>query len=807
METQEKSKETAVKSQAPQAANMVKLSEVCFSTLRRWPWILISIAVCMGLAVYYLLRTPPTYTRTASIVIKDDSKGSSGISEAGAFSDMGLLQANSNISDEINKIMSPDVMTEVVKRLDLNVSCYKPGKFHNELIYGSQLPVNVKFPSALENTSASATVKLLPGEKYVVEDLECNGEDAVYDESKALRLGDTLRTSAGTVVVEKTPYYAQTKCDEILVQRIPLKGAVGKFSGELNVALKSDKGNTINITATDQSTQRAEDLIDAVIVIYNEKWMENRNQISVSTSNFINERLGVIESELGNVDQDISSYQSAHLIPDVQQAASMYMNESHAASSAMLELNNQLQMTRYMRGYLANEANRTQVLPVNSGIQNSTIESQIGEYNAKMLQRNQYATNSSETHPVVMDLDAQLAGMRTAIIATIDNQIVALNTQIRNLQTSQSHATAQIAANPTQAKYLLSVERQQKVKESLYLYLLQKREENELSQAFTAYNTQVITKPTGSNAPTAPDARRILLIAFVAGICIPFGISYIMAMMNTKVRGRKDVEALSVPFLGEIPAFNGKKRSKKLLGKDDKNEQPSVVVRQGKRDVVNEAFRVLRTNVGFMSAKENGCSVIMVTSFNPGSGKTFISLNLGISLALKGKKVLVIDGDMRRGSTSECVGSPKVGISNYLVGEIDSIAGVKVDDSIAENMSVLPVGTIPPNPTELLETERFVELIRDLREQYDYILIDCPPVEMMADAQIINQVSDRTIFVVRTGLLDRSMLPELEKLMEEKKFKNIGLVLNATPVEGSRYGAKYGYGYGYGNYGHYVKND
>ncbi len=292
--------------------------------------------------------------------------------------------------------------------------------------------------------------------------------------------------------------------------------------------------------------------------------MENRNQISVSTSNFINERLGVIESELGNVDQDISSYQSAHLIPDVQQAASMYMNESHAASSTMLELNNQLQMTRYMRGYLANEANRTQVLPVNSGIQNSTIESQIGEYNAKMLQRNQYATNSSETHPVVMDLDAQLAGMRTAIIATIDNQIVALNTQIRNLQTSQSHATAQIAANPTQAKYLLSVERQQKVKESLYLYLLQKREENELSQAFTAYNTQVITKPTGSNAPTAPDARRILLIAFVAGICIPFGISYIMAMMNTKVRGRKDVEALSVPFLGEIPAFNGKKSGKKI---------------------------------------------------------------------------------------------------------------------------------------------------------------------------------------------------------------------------------------------------
>jgi capsular exopolysaccharide synthesis family protein len=784
------------------AQRQVNITDIILLTLRRWPWIVLSLAVCLGAAIFYLLRTPPVYTRTASIVIKDESKGASVSSEVDAFSNMGLLQTHSNINDEVNKLQSPDVMEEVVKRFNLDRSYYVNGRFHKEIIYGPQLPIVASFPSLMENGSASARIDVGEDGNYSLYDLKFGDEDASVVGRNKVALGDTVQTSGGPVVVSRTPYYKEKQSYEIFVSRIPVRSAVAKYSAELTVALKSDKGNTINISVTDQSIQRAEDLINGVISIYNENWIDNRNQISVSTSNFINERLGVIEGELGNVDQDISSYQSEHLIPDVQQAASMYMSENQAASAQILDLNNQLQMTRYMRSYLTNEANRSTVLPANSGIGNSSIEGQIAEYNALMLQRNQYAANSSDTHPVVMDMDAQLAGMRSAIISTIDNQVIALNTQIKNLQSNKNRTTAQIAANPNQAKYLLSVERQQKVKESLYLFLLQKREENELSQAFTAYNTQIITRPTGSNAPTAPSRSKILLVAFVIGLIIPFGVTYLLETTNTKVRGRKDIEDLSLPFLGEIPTIPGTKKSKK-------DDGPKVVVKQGKRDVVNEAIRVLRTNIGFMSSKDHGCSVIMVTSFNPGSGKSFLTVNLGISFAIKGKKTLVIDCDLRRASASAFVDSPAKGLSNYLAGEVTNVKDVIVSNTITDGLSVLPVGTIPPNPAELLELPRFADMVNALRADYDYILIDCPPVEMMADAQIVESVTDRTIFVIRAGYFERTMLPEVERIYNEKKFKNMGVVLNATPSDATHHGYRYGYGYGYGygNYNHYTSNE
>lgn len=771
----------------------VKLADVFFTTLKHWPWILLSVIICVGAALFYVLRTEPIYTRSAAILIKDDSNGM-GSSAPDGFSDMGFIKTNSNIIDEVNKLQSPDIMEEAVKRLNLDMTYSVPGRFHDEILYGTSLPIAVTFPDITEGESASATIDVDKQGRYTISGLIRNDAEATVATKGPVALGDTTRTSLGPVVVSASPYLKKGHAYTIDIKRIPLTTAVGIFASELGVARKSKDGNTIVISATDKSTQRAEDLINAVISVYNEKWVENRNQVSVATSNFINERLGVIENELGHVDQDISSYQSEHLIPDVQQAASMYMSENQTTSAQILDLSNQLQMSRYMRSYLTNDAHRGTVLPANSGIGNASIESQIAEYNDAMIRRNQYAANSSDTHPVVMDLDAQLAGMRSAIISTIDNQIVALETQIRNLQSSKNRTTAQIAANPNQAKYLLSVERQQKVKESLYLFLLQKREENELSQAFTAYNTQIITHPTGSNAPIAPRGGRILLIAFAIGLLIPFGVTYVKESTNDLIRGRKDIESLTIPFLGEIPATKPQK-GEPVEGK--------IVVKQGKRDMVNEAFRVFRTNIGFMRSNPDRGEAIMITSFNPGSGKTFLMVNLGISLALKGQKVLVIDGDMRRCSTSAYVNSPSKGLSDYLVGKVDDINAVIVADSITPGLSVLPVGTVPPNPTELLETPRFAELIERMKHEYDYVLIDCPPFEMIADAQIIEQLVDRTVFVIRAGVLERAMLPVLQKLYNEKRFKNMGIILNGTVASGSRYGSRYGYGYGYGNYGNY----
>ena len=788
--------EETIESTPQSSSTQVKISDIIFITLKRWPWILLSLVVCVGCAVLYVLRTQPMYTRSASIVIKSSSSGSS-ISDINAFAEMGLVQTNSNVNDEISKLQSPDIMMEVVKRLDLDETYYVDGRFHKDLLYGSSLPIDVDFSTLSDGESGSATVKVDKTGTIFLQDVVLNGVQANLPAGGRVTPGDTVRTSAGNIVINLTGR-GNAQGMTIYVSKIPLLAASSMFSSRLTVGLKEKLGNTINLTAMDYSPERAVDLLNGVIAVYNEKWLEDKNQVSVSTANFINERLAVIENELGHVDSDIASYQSEHLIPNVQQAASMYMTENQVAQTQLLELNNQLQMTRFLSKYLSGESSKNQPLPVNSGSGNSAIEAQIDQYNTVMLERNKLAANSSATHPMVVDMDNRLASMRATILSSLANQITSLETQMRNLQSSKAGTTARIAANPAQANYLLSVERQQKVKESLYLFLLQKREENELSQAFTAYNTEIIQRPTGSSSPTTPVKSRILMVAFVLGLALPFGATFVLESLNTRVRGRKDIESLNIPFMGEIPDDKPAKGDKQIS---------RIVVKPGKRNVINEAFRVLRTNLGFLSQKDSG-NVLMVTSFNPGSGKTFISMNTAVSLAIKGKRVLVIDGDLRRGSTSAFIDSPEIGLSNYLVGEINSIEEIMVCDTLIKGLCVIPVGTIPPNPTELLESARFTQLVESVKDKFDYVLIDCPPVEMMADAQIIETLVDRTIFVIRAGLFERSMLPELQTLYNEKKYRNMSIVLNATVAEGARRGYKYGYGYGYGygNYSHYTSN-
>ena len=470
------------------------------------------------------------------------------------------------------------------------------------------------------------------------------------------------------------------------------------------------------------------------------------------------------------------------------------MTQSSQTNAQILALNNQLYMTRYIRDYLANESNKTQLLPANSGIESANIESQILEYNNKLLQRNSLAANSSEKNPLVVDMDQALTSMREAIVTSIDNQLITLNTQLESLQRTEQQTTSRIADNPTQAKYLLSVERQQKVKEALYLFLLQKREENELSQAFTAYNTRIITPPSGKMLPTSPVRRNILLVAIALGLLIPIVVIFVLENMNTTIRGRKDLENVTVPFIGEIPLCIGKKKG--VLGKKPQ-EVKAVVVKDGKRDIINEAFRVLRTNLEFMTGPDKRSNVIVVTSFNPGSGKSFLTMNMAVSLAIKGKKVLVIDGDMRHASSSAYINSPETGLSNYLSGHVGQLENIIVTDAKHEYLDILPVGTIPPNPTELLFGERLKQLINTVREKYDYVLIDCPPIELVADTQIIEKFADRTVFVLRAGLLERDMLAELENIYGEKKYKNMCIILNGTVGNGRRYGYHYGYGYGY----------
>lgn len=775
--------------------DFLRIQDLFILCLAKWYWFVISLAILLGAATIYLLKTPPVYTRSASLLIKEDGKSGSGNEAAGVLGDIDIFRTSTNINNEMLSIQSPAVMYEVVRRLHLDVNYTTDGRFYDPVIYGSDNPYEVSFFDLGDAESASFTLRPDKDGQVKLTDFTRNGEEADGDAVTALN--DTVQTPVGRLLVNARPGSTAAQ-QTVFVSRISMQDATADYSSRLSVALNDEKSTVVNLTLQDVCTQRAEDVLNTLISVYNENWVKDKNQIAVSTSMFINERLGVIERELGNVDEDISSYKSENLLPDVQAAASMYMAESSETNAKIQTLNTQLSMTRYVRSYLTGASSRNQLLPANSGIENSGIEKQIAEYNTLQLRRNDLVANSSETNPLVVDMDHSLHALRDAIIRTLDNYVTTLNTQLRALQQSARQTTARIAANPSQGKYLLSVERQQKVKESLYLFLLQKREENELSQAFTAYNTRVIMPPSGSMVPTAPAKKNILLIAFVIGLIVPVAVIFLRESMNTRIRGRKDLEALTLPFVGEIPQAATKKK-----GMSDKKstENNPIVVHEGSRDIINEAFRVLRTNLEFMTDKEQHSNVIVVTSFNPGSGKSFLAINIAVSLAIKQKKVLVIDGDMRHGSTSAYVGSPQTGLSNYLSSHVNNLKDIIVTDARHANLQFLPVGTIPPNPTELLFSDRLKQLIDTVRSQYDYIFIDCPPIEMVADTQIIEQLADRTLFVVRTGLLERSMLPELQRIYDEKKYKNMALILNGTVGSGGHYGYRYGYRYGY-HYGY-----
>jgi len=805
-----------------QQADYLRLQDLFALCIGKWKWFIFSLVVFVGLAVAYLLITPPVYTRSTSLLIKEDGKksGSSFTSEMNAFAEMGLFSANTNVNNELISIQSPDLILEVIRRLNLDVNYKTDGQFHKETLYGRSLPIKVEFKDLAYNDFSSFTINISKG-KYYLSDFELNGDKVGNDTLIITNSKKETATPIGKLIITKSPYFKETAFEDmnIYVSRTGLLASITNCRDKMTAALNDEKATIIDITYKDVSIQRAEEFLNTLISVYNENWVKDKNQIAVSTSQFINERLQVIESELGNVDSDISSYKSANLIPDIEAASQMYMNTANQANIQATDLNNQLYMARYIREHVNNRNSKDQLLPANSGINSPIIEQQINDYNEKMLQRNSLVANSSAENPIAQDMDKNLAEMRSAIVKSIDTQIGTLNTQIRGLRGIEGASTSRLSSNPKQAKYLLSVERQQKVKEALYLFLLQKREENELSQAFTAYNTRVVTSPTGEMKPTSPDRKRILLAAILVALLLPVIIIYIRENMNSKVRGRKDIEKLTIPFVGEIPLYARPKSKwpwKRWLKKkkETDTEEYKILVKPKSRNVINEAFRVVRTNMEFMSGADHSNKVIMVTSVNPGSGKTFLTMNIATSFAIKEKKVICVDLDMRRASLSDYVNQPKTGISDYLNGKVSNWREVKVPVADYEMLEVIPVGTVPPNPAELLFSPRLQQMLDELRKEYDLIFIDCPPVEIVADSSVIAKFADMTVFVIRAGLMEREMLPVVEGYYNDKKFQNMSMLLNGTTAAGSRYGYhRYGYHYGYaygyggGTYGGYTKND
>lgn len=775
-------------------------------------WFVLSLVLFLGAAVLYILVTPPVYKRTATLLIKDDSKGKSlSLNDQFSFGDMGLLQSNTNVNNELISIQSPTLVLEVVRRLGLNVEYLADGRYYKEALYGRELPYRVKFLNLKDTDHASLVLTALGSGRFSISELELN-DVQLQASGLTCSLGDTISSPLGKLVVVRSEAYIADKAkslpSKIYVSHRNLYNVQEVYSSGLKASINNDKASIIDISYQDQSVQRAEDFLNMLINVYNESWVKDKNQVAISTSLFINERLSVIEQELGHVDKDISSFKSANLIPDLKETTRIYLDQTSEAEAQLLDLSNQLYMAKYIRQHLGTDTNATQLIPAISGIGNKLIDQQIGEYNQKMLERNSLRANSSDENPIVQDLTTQIGAMRSIILSSLDNQILTLDNQTRSLKTRSGQATARISANPTQAEYLISVERQQKIKEALYLFLLQKREENELSQAFSAYNTRVVTPPTGKMTPVSPVRRNILLAALVLGLLVPIALIYLSESMNTVLRSRRDLEGLTVPLVGELPALEPAKSGLRgwigrLFKKKKSVKDIRLVVEENNRNMINEAFRLVRTNLEFMLTNKEGARVIATTSINIDSGKTFITLNLAASFAAKGHRVLMIDADMRVASLSAFGPVEGDGLSALLAGRATNYHGL-ISSSLLDNLYILPVGTLPPNPTELLAGQNFAELLESLRQEYDYIFIDCPPVAIVADATLISKHIDMTVFVARVGLLDKSSLPVLESYYRESRYPNMVLVVNGTELD-NRYGYNRGYGYG-ASHGYYAKS-
>lgn len=762
--------------------------ELLSSILHQWKWILLSLVVCVGLGVLYLAWKPRTYTREAQLEIKEDTESGSSAALA-MFADLGIGQSNNNVYNEMAYFESPDLMEQVIDRLGLLTNYIMRKGLRNNVLYGSTLPVTVTFETLPQNIGGMFKMKIDENENIFLSKFVVKEDKVSFDSKKAFKFGESVMTPLGKIKIEKTPFYGKDKEEdddkgyEIGVARSSMKGAIKSWLSKLSVTELRKEASIIDLTVVDGSARRAEDVLNTIIQVYNEDWIDSKNEVALSSSDFIDSRLASLSKELSDVDTDISVFKSDNQIPDLMASATINLTEEQNVRKALLDLNNQLQMAKYLKDYIEKDSNNDKALPVNSGIQSPSLEAQLAGYNSLLTYRNSVLSNSSDDNPVVKDLDSRIADSRNAILSSVDHVIKLLSSDIANINKEKLSFENNLAANPEQARVLLSVERQQKVKESLYLYLLQKKEENQLNQAFTPYNTRIIARPHGDTEPSSPNPKSVLAIAFLLGLAIPIGTIYIREVSNTKVRDKNDLKGLSIPFLGEIPKVNSRKF-------DDKDHM--LVVEPGNRNVVNEAYRVVRTNLNFMLDDAVKCPVILVTSFNPGSGKSFITVNLAMSLAIRGKKVLVIDGDMRRNSSSSFIGNPENGFAQCLLGKVKNVNDVIIKGKLQENFDILPGGKTPPNPTELLENGRLATLIDQLREEYDVIFIDCAPIQMIADGRIFSTVCTNTIFVIRAGLFERGLLMELENVYRSKEYKNMALLLNGTEGGGS-YG---GYGMG-----------
>ena len=759
--------------------------------LIHWQWFVLGAFLCLTVAYIYLRYATPQYQASTTILVKDEKKGGM-LSELSAFSDMGLGSAlKSNVDNEIEILKSRTLVESTVKMLKLNVSLITHGNIKSTEVY-YDTPIVVDFvqlkPDFYKSRLLLEFVALTPNTFSLGSKLNEEEVPALAKNKKEYRYGEIISTSIGDLIVTKPILRRnaiKVNFESIDISVSPLDAVVRGYLGRLKINPVSKTSSVVEISITDPIVKRAEVFLDRLIEIYNENAAADKNFISENTSKFISSRLILITQELDGVEQDVESFKQSNNLTDIESEAKLFIEGSSEYNKKSVEIEIKLNVVSSMLDFLKKSTN-ADLLPANLISGEGDAGELISSYNQLVLERNRILKSATVANPTVVKLDEQIGSLKANVGQSLSRMQSSLTIQKRNLKGQEGLLDSKIGKIPVQERQFRVIARQQKVKEELYLYLLEKREETAISLAATAPNARVIDAAKASIFPVSPKKNIIYLAALLLGLLIPFGILYLKDLLDTKVKNRFDItDKFSIPFLGDIP----------------KSLTPNELVDTSSRTSTAEALRIVRTNLDFMlnQVPEGSAKSIFLTSTIPGEGKTFLSVNLAGIFALSGKKVLLIGMDIRSPKLNEYLGMTKTkGLTDYL-----SLNNSKIDDFITkvqgfETLDVLLAGSIPPNPTEMLMGKKVDDLFVQFKKDYDFIIVDTAPVSLVSDTLIVAKHADTFVYVVRANYLDKRMLNVPDILHRENKLPNMAFVLNDTDVSKG-----YGYGgYGYGNYGY-----
>lgn len=776
----------------------IDIQEVLFKYIIHWPWFVGAVLVCLIGAWIYLRMATPVYNISATVLIKDDKKGGNtggmaGLEELGLS---GLISSSQNIDNELEVLRSKTLVKEVVNQLNLYVSYADQDEFPSKNMYKTSPVIVSLTPQEAEKLSDPMIVEMSLYPQGSL-DVGVTIGDKEYQKHFE-KLPAVFPMDEGTLAFFQSPDSLMAKKDtteESSAQNV--RRITAKINSPMKVARVYCENLTIEptskttsvavISLKNSSLQRGQDFINQLLEMYNRNTNNDKNEIAQKTAEFIDERIDIISKELGNTEANLENFKRNAGITDLTSEAQIALTGNAEYEKKRVENRTQISLLEDLRKYI--RGNEYEVLPSNVGLQDAALVATIERYNEMLVERKRLLRTSTENNPAIVNLDTSIRAMKSNVQATLDGTLQGMLITKADLDREANRFSRRISDAPGQERQFVSIARQQEIKAGLYLMLLQKREENAIALAATANNAKIIDEAIADDIPVSPKRKIIYLIALVLGVGIPVGIIYLIGLTKFRLEGRADVEKLTtVPIVGDIP----------LTG--EKNEKDgSIAVFENQNNLMSETFRNIRTNLQFML--QNDKKVILVTSTVSGEGKSFISANLAISLSLLGKKVVIVGLDIRKPGLNKVfrLSTKEKGITLYLANPDTDLMSLVQPSDVNKNLSILPGGTVPPNPTELLARDGLDKAIEILKKNFDYVILDTAPVGMVTDTLLIGRVADLSVYVCRADYTHKVEYTLINELAEEKKLPNICTVINGVDLKRR----KYGYYYGYGKYGKY----